>query len=240
MARKPKEALQSQSAQAVTPHSLRLEWVEAGSLDGNPQNWRRHPDEQKRALREVIADPEIGWAGACLYNERTKRLIDGHARKESVDPDTVIPVLVGSWSEEAEKKILVTLDPLSAMATGDADAYRALVNSVDIDGLWVRDLIHATQQGLVASEEEADPEPDADGAETLPEMECQPFEHHDYVMLMFRNDQDFQRVCELLQIKRVQITYPGGLQKVGIGRVVDGPKAVELLMAAGRREGGRP
>jgi hypothetical protein len=62
-------------------HPLRLEWIEAGSLAENPLNWRRHPDAQVKALKDVIGDPSIGWAGACLYNERTGRLIDGHARK---------------------------------------------------------------------------------------------------------------------------------------------------------------
>ena len=94
-------------------HPLRLEWVQAGSLADNPNNWRKHPDGQMSALKNVISDPDIGWAGACLYNERTKRLIDGHARKSAVDAKTLVPVLVGSWSDAAEKKILLTLDPLA-------------------------------------------------------------------------------------------------------------------------------
>ena len=48
-------------------------------------------------------------------------------------------------------------------------------------------------------------------------------------MLMFRNDQDFQQACELLGIEKVQIEYPGGLRKIGIGRCVDGAKAVARL-----------
>jgi hypothetical protein len=147
-------------------------------------------------------------------------------------------VLIGNWSEQAEAKILATLDPVGQMAAGDAAAYAALVQNVEADGLWVRDLLHNTQAGLNATAAEAD---DLDGAEgeagagtMLPAMECQPFEHHDYLMLMFRNDQDFQQACELLEIKKVQITYPGGLQKIGVGRVIDGAKAIAKL-----REGGK-
>jgi hypothetical protein len=80
----------------------------------------------------------------------TGRLIDGHARREVVDPKTPVPVLVGSWAAEAEAKILATLDPVGAMATGDAAAYEALVASVQADGLWVRDLLHQTAAGLAA------------------------------------------------------------------------------------------
>jgi hypothetical protein len=209
---------------------LRLEWIEAGSLDENPLNWRRHSPEQLQSIRDLLADPDVGWAGACLYNERTKRLIDGHARKSVSDPKQVVPVLVGDWSEEAEKKILATLDPVAAMAQGDADAYAALVETINAESLWVRDLLHNTQAGLVAAGEE-DEEPAAEPSAVLPQMECQPFEHHDYIMLLFKNEQDFQQACERLGIDRVQVTYPGGKQKIGLGRCVDGMKAITALSA---------
>lgn len=217
---------------------LRLEWVEAGTLADSPLNWRRHSQEQLQSIRELLDDPEVGWAGVCLFNERTGRLIDGHARKAVVDPKTPIPVLVGSWSEEAERKILATLDPVGAMAMGDAAAYQALVESVQADGLWIRDLLQTTQRALDAQAAEAQEGGDAadDGqapAAPLPQMECQPFEHYDYLMLIFRNDQDFQAACEKLGIKRIAITYPGGKQKIGLGRVIDGPKAVRLLEERG-------
>jgi len=119
---------------------LRLEWIEAGSLAENPGNWRRHPDGQMQALRDVLDDGDVGWAGACLYNEQTKRLIDGHARRKAVDPSTPIPVLVGNWSEEAEKKILLTLDPLCGLATADTKALQELLESVDLDTDALRSL----------------------------------------------------------------------------------------------------
>jgi hypothetical protein len=212
---------------------LRLEWIEAGSLAENPANWRRHSPEQLQSIRDLLADPEVGWAGACLYNERTKRLIDGHARKSVTDPTTPVPVLVGDWSEEAERKILATLDPVGAMAQGDAEAYAALVANVQAESLWVRDLLHNTQAGLIATDEDDEPEEEPSAA--LPQMECQPFEHHDYVMLLFRNEQDFQQACERLGIGKVAITYPGGRQKIGLGRCVDGPRAMRLL--SGEKEG---
>jgi hypothetical protein len=129
---------------------LRLEWIEAGSLDENPLNWRRHPDNQMAALKDVLDDPEIGWAGACLWNERTKRLVDGHARRASVDPSTPIPVLIGSWSEEAEKKILLTLDPLAGLAVPDEANLRTLLGDVTFGQESLRGLAADLVEGLGA------------------------------------------------------------------------------------------
>ena len=53
--------------------------IYAEELDDNLRNWRLHPYAQEMSLRD--AKQEVGWAGALLYNERTKRLIDGHLRK---------------------------------------------------------------------------------------------------------------------------------------------------------------
>jgi ParB-like chromosome segregation protein Spo0J len=99
--------------------ALRLEWRDPAELAENPRNWRRHPEPQMAALTDVLA--EVGWAGACLYNERTGRLIDGHARRKvALEQGAArVPVLVGDWDEAQEATILATLDPLGAMAQAD-------------------------------------------------------------------------------------------------------------------------
>ena len=109
---------------------LRLEYIPAGKLrkKANPLNWRIHGAGQRKALAAALA--ELGWAGACLLNETTGRLIDGHLRIETVPPKTAVPVLVGRWTEEQERKILATLDPLSAMAEADGDKLRDLLTEI--------------------------------------------------------------------------------------------------------------
>ena len=129
---------------------LRLEWVRAGDLADNPRNWRRHPAGQVLALKEVLADRAIGWAGALLYNERTHRLIDGHARRDAVPPDTRVPVLVGRWSEEAERRILATLDPLGDLAEADPARLGALLEDVPFDSDGLEALAASLQAELEA------------------------------------------------------------------------------------------
>lgn len=147
--------------------TLRLEWRSPDELAENPKNWRRHPDSQIAALTDTIA--EVGWAGACLFNERTGRLIDGHARKKvalSQGADK-IPVLVGDWDEATENKILATLDPLAAMAEADKAALDALLADVNTQS----EAINAMLTELVENAEESLPEPGDGGDEfdTTPE-----------------------------------------------------------------------
>lgn len=115
---------------SVQHQPLRLEYRSPKELAENPRNWRRHPDSQIAALTDVIS--EVGWAGACLLNERTGRLIDGHARQKVAIQQgaELVPVLIGDWSEEDEAKILATLDPLAAMAEADSAALESILREI--------------------------------------------------------------------------------------------------------------
>jgi len=134
--------------------TLRLEWMYAAELDDNPRNWRLHPYAQEMTLRDAKQD--VGWAGALLYNERTKRLIDGHLRKKIARKREKIPVLVGSWSEEEEAKILATLDPTGMMAQVDKSALEALLESVSFESSAITSLLE-TMVGEAASKCIVDP-----------------------------------------------------------------------------------
>jgi hypothetical protein len=118
---------------------LRLEYVEAQSLQDNPSNWRTHPAAQLDALKDVLQ--EVGWAGALLYNERTGRLIDGHARKKISQGKEKVPVLVGNWTEEQEKKILATLDPIASMAEADTAKLDALLREIQTDSQPIQEML---------------------------------------------------------------------------------------------------
>ena len=118
---------------------LRPVWMRPDELPDNPLNWRTHPQLQVDALRDVIA--EVGWAGALLYNERTGRLVDGHARKGMAEQGGKVPVLVGSWSEEQERKILATLDPLGGMAEVDTEKLNLLLREVQTESEPIAEML---------------------------------------------------------------------------------------------------
>ena len=66
-------------------------------------------------------------------------LIDGHLRKETI-PDAQLPVLVLDVSEEEAEKILLTLDPLAAMAESDSERIKDLLATVQTNSEAVQDL----------------------------------------------------------------------------------------------------
>jgi DNA modification methylase len=110
-----------------------LRRVRAGDLKPHPKNWRHHPDAQRNALRGLLA--EIGYADTLLTRELpdgSLQLIDGHLRAETT-PDSLVPVLVTDLTEEEAEKVLLTLDPLAAMATANKDNLQHLMATLKFD-----------------------------------------------------------------------------------------------------------
>lgn len=105
--------------------------VPASQLRTNPKNWRTHSQGQLDALSGVLS--EIGFAGAELARELpdgSLELIDGHARA-SLSGDSEVPVLVLDLSEEEADKLLLTYDPIGAMAGTDAEKLDELLLSFE-------------------------------------------------------------------------------------------------------------
>jgi DNA modification methylase len=121
-----------------------LRRVPATELLANPKNWRRHPKAQADALRGLLT--EIGYADALLARELPDgqlMLVDGHLRKETT-PDALLPVLVLDINAEEADKLLLTLDPLAALAESDAERIGALLQTVRTDSPAVEDLFRRT------------------------------------------------------------------------------------------------
>jgi hypothetical protein len=133
-----------------------LRRVRASDLAPNPRNWRTHPDAQRDALRGVLA--EIGYAGALLARELADgrlELIDGHLRAETT-PDSLVPVLVLDVSEEEAVKVLLTHDPLSAMAQVDAERLGELLNTCEIESPHVVAMLADLEEGLLKANEDVE------------------------------------------------------------------------------------
>lgn len=150
---------------------VELKRVRAKDLVPNPKNWRRHPQVQANALRGLLN--EVGIADALLARELPDgrlQLVDGHLRAD-VMPNEEVPVLVLDLDEAEADKLLLTLDPLAAMASADGERLGALLNSVRTDDPGIQVLLEElrTQEALLLENPNdlADPDPQIDKAEEL-------------------------------------------------------------------------
>jgi len=146
--------------------------VRASELIPNPRNWRTHPKKQREALAGILG--EIGYADALIARETDAglELIDGHLRKETT-PDQEVPVLVLDVNEEEANKLLLTLDPLAAMAEAEAVKLKDLVESVETQSEALEKMIADTAAEFDAFEKvdiEEGPEAEIDQAEELREQ----------------------------------------------------------------------
>ena len=115
--------------------------VRAGDLVPHELNPRTHPQGQRKALAELYR--EVGFARSLLAYELPDgrlKLIDGHLRRD-MDPEMQVEVEIIDVDDEEARKLLLSLDPLAALAGHDAerlDHLRSLTSteSDDLANLW--------------------------------------------------------------------------------------------------------
>ena len=101
------------------------------ALIANDSNWRTHTPLQRGALASVLN--EVGLVQSVVVNTTTGRLVDGHLRVElaKAQGQPTIPVVYVELSEEEERVVLATLDPIGAMATADRERLAELLQGID-------------------------------------------------------------------------------------------------------------
>jgi hypothetical protein len=129
----------------MTVPEFTVEFLNPETLTPHPENWRRHPERQRQALAQSLA--EHGWLAAPILNRRTGHLLDGHARVEEAirREEAVIPVRVVDVPRERERRILATFDPIGALAETDTAALGCLLAD-----------LRASEAGLPPGWEEGD------------------------------------------------------------------------------------
>jgi hypothetical protein len=90
--------------------------VRASDLVPHELNYRLHPAGQRAALLALYE--EVGFARSLLAYELPDgrlKLIDGHLRRD-LDPDMEVDVEVLDVSDDEARKLLLSIDPLAALA----------------------------------------------------------------------------------------------------------------------------
>ena len=118
-----------------------LRRVPASDLLAHPRNWRTHPQHQQDALRGVLT--EVGYADALVARELPDgrlQLVDGHLRADTT-PQAMVPVLVVDLDDEEAEKVLLTHDPLAAMAGTDTDQLASLLANVESEDAAINEML---------------------------------------------------------------------------------------------------
>src|SRR5262245_62903142 len=115
--------------------------VRAGDLVPHELNPRRHPDAQRQALEDLYR--EVGFARSLLayaLPDGRLKLIDGHLRRD-LDPDREVEVEVLDVTEEEARALLLSIDPLAALAEQQEQLYERLreltpAGSEELEAAW--------------------------------------------------------------------------------------------------------
>lgn len=126
--------------------------VRAGDILPHELNPRTHTDEQRQALQALY--DEVGFARSVLAYELPDgrlKLIDGHLRQSSLSPDTLVDVEILDVTDEEAKKLLLSMDPLAALAGYDTAKLEDLQEAVETDSdtlatFWAN--VHANAQAI--------------------------------------------------------------------------------------------
>ena len=135
-----------------------------------------HPQHQRDALRGLL--DEIGFAGAELtYHSKRNggrlTLIDGHLRKTEAG-DSEIPCLVTDLNDEEADLLLLTYDPIAAMAEADKGILDELLGQVHSESAAVQDLLKSLAAGELVTPHDSGEVPGLTDPDAIPEPPDEP------------------------------------------------------------------
>jgi len=105
------------------------------------------------------------------------------------------------------------------MAVADREKQKALLESVKEASIRLSDMLvdYQEKEKLKSTSE-------------IPQMELNAFEGYDYLVLIYKNQLDWLAALDYFEVgKQKIIVNDKGDEKLGLGRVIDGAKAMQRL-----------
>lgn len=134
-----------------------LRTVSPEDVAPNPRNWRAHPQNQRDALRGVLA--QVGIAAPVIAYETPEglTLIDGHERMTVGVP---FPCVILDVTEEEADVLLATFDPIGAMAETNRAKLEELLRTTSLESASVALMLNQTLNDAIGKvhAEKIDPE----------------------------------------------------------------------------------
>jgi hypothetical protein len=215
--------------------------IPESELLNHDRNPRKHPAAQKNAMAGVLE--EIGAVQALVVYKSERAggkyvLIDGHMRKNEFPLEGGWPCVVTDLTDDEADLMLQAFDPIGAMAMTDnmmLDDLRSRLQFSDASVEIALDAMGDLRRGKRErnrSQDAPEDDPEDDGRRGIPEMELQPYEHYDYVLILFKTVLDWNWFCEKVGIQRVDGSADPKhrmKRKFGLGRAMPGQKMVEII-----------
>jgi hypothetical protein len=125
--------------------------VRAGDLVPHEWNYRFHPPVQREALQALYE--QVGFARSLLAYELPDgrlKLLDGHLRRD-LTPDMEVDVEVLDVTEEEARALLLSLDPLAALAQTQDQLHERLreltpTEAPELQALWQQAAVAAVAE----------------------------------------------------------------------------------------------
>ncbi len=215
----------------MTIHCAHSALVDPATLRPNPANPNRHGAGQIQLLAAIIRDH--GWRAPITVSKRSGLIVRGHGRLEAalLLGCEQVPVDYQDYASEAEELAdLLADNRLSELAELDEEGLRRLIAKVRESDPEFNVELTGFMEDEIARLFEG--EPDEAEEQTIPRMEIQPFEHHDYLVFMFHDLRDWMLALQLLGVRQVDYSITRATKKIGIGRVLHGKRLIELARRA--------
>jgi Asp-tRNA(Asn)/Glu-tRNA(Gln) amidotransferase A subunit family amidase len=154
-------------------------------------------------------------------------LLDGHLRA-GMDPEAELPAVIVDLDDDESAKLLATFDPLGDLARPDPEALGKLIQGLQLSDFADLRKLHSdiadAMQRVVADIEKL---PAEEKDKPIPAMELQPHESYDYLIVLATRTQDWNALCD-----RLELQPPGRKGKLGSAR---GIRADVLLKHLGHK-----
>jgi hypothetical protein len=157
---------------------------------------------------------EVGWVQDIIVNEQTGNLIDGHLRVdlaiERGEPS--VPVVYVDLSEDEERLVLASLDPMAGMAEQDPSILSALLDDILMPEGALGEML-AELAGM-----RTDPLAEWEG---MPEFVSEDQGSWSHVVVHFANEEDQQKFATLIEQPMTEKTRSLWYPRAEIVRITD-------------------
>lgn len=203
------------------------ELVPIGKLSPHPKNPNAHPEKQVEVLARII--DRMGWRVPITVSNLSGFIIRGHGRLLAAKRlgFEAVPVDYQEYESESDEMAdLVADNQIPELSKINTDMLASVVRELkvidfDLDVLAIPE--KRLEKLLKSAEKNLPPVPQVEFSEEL-------HESHNYVVLKFSNDVDWLQAQTLFGLKTVKaLDSKEGFEKKGVGRVLDGPTAIQML-----------